>query len=146
MFAPMPVDGGGASNEAGSGAGAVGAAEGEAGHPLRGFCAPPAPHGLGLCGNEGNYYDAKNSLLHEVLSQRRGIPITLCLLHAAVGRRVGLAIHMCGMPMRVFNWCVRSPVMQGFVLRACVTCLAPEEGWCWARILFMCYLTHARPC
>lgn len=38
-------------------------------------------------GNRERYYEADNSLLDCVLSQREGIPISLALLHAAVGAR-----------------------------------------------------------
>jgi len=43
-------------------------------------------------GNTVNYYDVGNSLLPHVLSTKKGLPITLCIIHAAVGRRAGLNI------------------------------------------------------
>jgi len=43
----------------------------------------------GFCGAD-EYYDPRNSYLNEVLSRRRGIPITLSLVYMGVGRRAGL--------------------------------------------------------
>ena len=54
-------------------------------------------------GDSDSYYDPSNSLLPFVLSQRRGIPISLAILHAAVGRRAGLPIDFVGMPMHFMN-------------------------------------------
>ena len=56
---------------------------------------------FGLCGFAGDqtdYYDPRNSYLHEVLARRRGIPITLSVLLMEVGRRVGVEIHGLGTP------------------------------------------------
>ncbi|MDQ3755576.1 MAG: tetratricopeptide repeat protein [Acidobacteriota bacterium] len=53
---------------------------------------------LGFVGNHENYYEPSNSLLHEVLKRRRGIPITLSLVYIDVGRRAGLAIEGVGLP------------------------------------------------
>ena len=53
---------------------------------------------LGFAGNSSDYYDPKNSLLHEVLSSRRGIPITLSLLYIEIGRRLGIPLTGVGMP------------------------------------------------
>ena len=38
-----------------------------------------------------------------MLAERKGIPISLAILHAAVGRRVGLPIEFVGMPMHFMN-------------------------------------------
>ena len=53
---------------------------------------------LGFSGNTKVYYDLKNSLLHEVLSSRRGIPITLSLIYIEIGRRLGIPLTGIGMP------------------------------------------------
>jgi len=45
---------------------------------------------LGFCGNEGDYYDPRNSFLNEVLDRRTGIPITLALVLTEVCRRAGV--------------------------------------------------------
>ena len=52
----------------------------------------------GFRGNRKDYYDPKNSFLHEVLDRRIGIPITLSVLYIEVGQRVGLAIDGVGFP------------------------------------------------
>ncbi len=60
---------------------------------------PRPGYGLGIAGNARNYYDATNSLLPFVLVWRRGIPISLAQLHAAVGRRAGLPVQPVAVPM-----------------------------------------------
>ncbi|MEW6705134.1 MAG: tetratricopeptide repeat protein [Pseudomonadota bacterium] len=45
---------------------------------------------LGFAGNVNDYYDPRNSYLHEVLASRRGIPITLALLYMEIASQVGL--------------------------------------------------------
>ncbi|HJL18600.1 MAG TPA: transglutaminase-like domain-containing protein [Sandaracinaceae bacterium LLY-WYZ-13_1] len=52
----------------------------------------------GFRGNEAEYFDPRNSYLDEVLRRRTGIPITLCLVLAAVGRRVGVQVEGIGFP------------------------------------------------
>ncbi len=49
-------------------------------------------------GNDDDYYDPRNSYLNDVLDRKTGIPITLSLLAAAVGRRAGLAVVGVGLP------------------------------------------------
>lgn len=46
----------------------------------------------GFAGDQGDYYDPRNSYLHEVLARRRGIPITLAVVLIEVGRRVGVPL------------------------------------------------------
>lgn len=53
---------------------------------------------LGFYGNAGNYYDARNSFLNEVIDRRTGIPITLSVVYLEVARRIGLKLHGVGMP------------------------------------------------
>lgn len=53
---------------------------------------------LGFVGNESDYYDPRNSMLHQVLGRRTGIPITLAVVYMAVGRRAGLRIEGVGLP------------------------------------------------
>lgn len=56
-------------------------------------------HGtLGFRGNPSDYYDPRNSYLDEVLRRRMGIPITLSIVYAAIGRRVGVAVEGIGFP------------------------------------------------
>lgn len=51
-------------------------------------------HELGFAGNVNDYYDRRNSYLHEVLHTRRGIPITLALLYVEIAVQIGLTA--CG--------------------------------------------------
>ncbi len=53
---------------------------------------------LGFRGNEEDYYAEENSLLPRVIENRRGNPITLCLIYIAVGRRAGLPVQGVGLP------------------------------------------------
>ena len=53
----------------------------------------------GFTGNTAAYYDPRNSLLHEVLARRLGIPISLALVYKAVGELVGLRIHGVDTPL-----------------------------------------------
>lgn len=52
----------------------------------------------GFAGATEHYYDPRNSLLHEVLGRRRGIPITLSVVCIEVGRRAGVGLEGVGMP------------------------------------------------
>uniref|UniRef100_A0A383V725 Protein SirB1 N-terminal domain-containing protein n=1 Tax=Tetradesmus obliquus TaxID=3088 RepID=A0A383V725_TETOB len=59
--------------------------------------------GMGLQGNSSSYYATSNSCLDSVLASRTGLPITLALLHAAVGEAAGLTVQLVGMPGHVIN-------------------------------------------
>jgi regulator of sirC expression with transglutaminase-like and TPR domain len=52
----------------------------------------------GFRGNREEYEDPRNSLLHEVLERRLGLPITLSLVYLEVGRRLGLPVEGIGFP------------------------------------------------
>lgn len=52
----------------------------------------------GFKGDEDRYDDPVNSLLHQVLERRRGLPILLSLLTMEVGRRAGLDLDGIGFP------------------------------------------------
>lgn len=54
-------------------------------------------------GESRDYYRSSNSLLPCVLTHKKGIPISLAVVHAAVGRRAGLPIDCIGMPMHLIN-------------------------------------------
>jgi regulator of sirC expression with transglutaminase-like and TPR domain len=54
--------------------------------------------GLGLSGNQLDYYDPRNSYLNEVIDRRKGIPITLSIIYMEVGRRIGLGVEGVGLP------------------------------------------------
>jgi regulator of sirC expression with transglutaminase-like and TPR domain len=53
---------------------------------------------LGFAGNESDYYDPRNSMFHQVLGRRTGIPITLSVVYIEVGRRAGLRVEGVGLP------------------------------------------------
>jgi regulator of sirC expression with transglutaminase-like and TPR domain len=53
---------------------------------------------LGFAGNANDYYDPRNSYLHEVLGSRRGIPITLALLYTELATQIGLAARGVSFP------------------------------------------------
>jgi regulator of sirC expression with transglutaminase-like and TPR domain len=52
----------------------------------------------GFRGNEGDYYDPRNSYLDEVLDRRVGIPITLSVVLMEVARRLGIDVAGVSMP------------------------------------------------
>lgn len=53
---------------------------------------------LGFRGNQEDYFDPKNSFLHEVLARRTGIPITLSIVAIEVARRAGIPAFGIGFP------------------------------------------------
>jgi regulator of sirC expression with transglutaminase-like and TPR domain len=74
---------------------------------------------LGFHGNEGDYYDPKNSYLHEVLDRRTGIPITLAVVFLEVCWRVGVDAQGVSFPG---HFLVRTPIKGGLLL------IDPFEG------------------
>jgi regulator of sirC expression with transglutaminase-like and TPR domain len=53
---------------------------------------------LGFAGNVNDYYDPRNSYLHEVLNTRRGIPITLAVLYIEFATQIGLTARGVSFP------------------------------------------------
>lgn len=53
---------------------------------------------LGFRGNEGDYYDPRNSFLPDVLDRKLGIPITLALVYCEIARRAGVRARGVGFP------------------------------------------------
>lgn len=53
---------------------------------------------LGFCGNEGDYYDLRNSFLNDVIDRRTGIPITLSIIYLEVARHLELPYFGIGLP------------------------------------------------
>lgn len=53
---------------------------------------------LGFDGNHERYYEAGNSYLNVVLERRKGLPILLCVVLMALGRRLQLQIDGMGFP------------------------------------------------
>jgi regulator of sirC expression with transglutaminase-like and TPR domain len=52
----------------------------------------------GFRGNQGDYYDPRNSFLNEVLERRMGIPISLAIVLIETARRVGVPLVGVGFP------------------------------------------------
>ncbi len=52
----------------------------------------------GFDGNRHNYFDPDNSYLNRVMDRKMGIPISLSLTYAEVGRMAGLNLYGVGMP------------------------------------------------
>jgi regulator of sirC expression with transglutaminase-like and TPR domain len=52
----------------------------------------------GFRGNTSDYYNPSNNFFNDVLDQRTGMPITLCILYVAVGRRLGLPVSGVSFP------------------------------------------------
>lgn len=55
-------------------------------------------HEAGFRGNTEHYTDPLNSLLPEVLTRRKGIPISLGIVYLLVARRIGMELEPVGMP------------------------------------------------
>jgi regulator of sirC expression with transglutaminase-like and TPR domain len=55
---------------------------------------------LGFRGDHQDYYNPSNSLLHEVMVRRRGIPLTLSILFLEMGWRIGIPLEGVGFPGR----------------------------------------------
>jgi serine protease Do len=51
----------------------------------------------GFHGSRGDYYNRSNSYVNEVINDREGLPITLSVLYAELGRRIGL--NLAGIPL-----------------------------------------------
>lgn len=52
----------------------------------------------GFVGNTEDYYDVRNSFLHQVLERRTGIPITLTAVYSEIARRLGWPVAGVGFP------------------------------------------------
>jgi regulator of sirC expression with transglutaminase-like and TPR domain len=53
---------------------------------------------LGFRGDEKDYYNPVNSLLHQVIARRRGVPLTMAIVMMEVGWRVGIPFEGVGFP------------------------------------------------
>lgn len=53
---------------------------------------------LDFQGNRSEYYDPKNSFLNDVITRKKGIPISLSVVYMEVARRVGLSLEGIGFP------------------------------------------------
>lgn len=61
--------------------------------------------GCALRGNAVDYANPRNSMLHAMVRERLGIPITISLVIALVGARVGVRVDMLGLPGHVMVRC-----------------------------------------
>ena len=52
----------------------------------------------GFSGNVRDYYDPANSYLNRVLEYKVGIPITLAIVHIALGQRLQIPVHGVNFP------------------------------------------------
>lgn len=52
----------------------------------------------GFHGSRQDYYQRSNSYLSEVMDDREGLPITLCLLYVELGKSIGLDVYGVGIP------------------------------------------------
>jgi serine protease Do len=52
----------------------------------------------GFHGSRGDYYNRSNSYLNEVIDDREGLPITLCVLYMDLARRMGVTVVGIGLP------------------------------------------------
>jgi regulator of sirC expression with transglutaminase-like and TPR domain len=69
--------------------------------------------GAGFRGNEQDYYDPRNSFLHEVIARRTGIPITLAVLLGEVCRRAGVEVRGVSFPG---HFLVRADTPRGILV------------------------------
>ena len=53
---------------------------------------------LGFAGDGKDYFSPSNSLLHEVIQRRRGIPLTLGIIMMELGWRIGMPFEGVGFP------------------------------------------------
>ncbi|XP_041058245.1 F-box only protein 21 [Carcharodon carcharias] len=57
-------------------------------------------------GNEDDYYNPMNSYIHQVLTQKKGIPITLCVIYSTVGKNLGVRLEPVSFPSHfLLSWC-----------------------------------------
>jgi regulator of sirC expression with transglutaminase-like and TPR domain len=56
---------------------------------------------LGFIGAQRDYHAPANSLLHRVIERRRGIPLSLAIVIAEIGRRVSVDLRPVGFPRHV---------------------------------------------
>ena len=95
LFSEKTTDTG---DEDGADAGTRGGGAGFGVASSRSVLAASRSGGLGLTGNSVDYYDRRNSSLHEVFERGLGIPIALSIVYAGVGRRGGLDVRFMNVP------------------------------------------------
>jgi regulator of sirC expression with transglutaminase-like and TPR domain len=55
-------------------------------------------HDYGFRGNHEDYTDPRNSFLDQVLTRKKGLPITLGIIYLLVAHRLGLSLEPVGLP------------------------------------------------
>jgi len=53
---------------------------------------------LGFSGNQDDYYNPKNNFLNVVIDTKSGIPITLSIIYAEIGKYIGLDLRLVSFP------------------------------------------------
>ncbi|XP_072921583.1 F-box only protein 21 [Hemitrygon akajei] len=57
-------------------------------------------------GNEDDYYNPMNSYIHQVLRQKKGIPITLCVIYSTISKSLGIHLEPVSFPGHfLLRWC-----------------------------------------
>jgi len=56
---------------------------------------------LGFVGDMDDYYNPKNNFLNEVIDKKSGLPITMSILYAELGKFIGLNLKIIGFPSHV---------------------------------------------
>ena len=56
---------------------------------------------IGFSGDFDDYYNPKNNFLNEVIDKKSGLPITLSILYAELGKFIGLNLKIVGFPSHV---------------------------------------------
>ncbi|KAK7085780.1 F-box protein 21, partial [Halocaridina rubra] len=60
---------------------------------------------LKFSGNSNDFYNLEDSLINEVLDAKKGIPITLCVVYAAICQRLGIHLEPVNFPSHfVMRW------------------------------------------
>lgn len=56
---------------------------------------------MGFSGDLDDYYNPKNNFLNDVFDKKSGIPITLSILYAEIGKFIGLELKIIGFPSHI---------------------------------------------
>jgi len=68
---------------------------------------------LGFAGNASDYYDARNSLLPDVIERRLGIPISLALVYGEIAKRAGVDARGVSFPGHFLVRVMKNPLIPG---------------------------------
>lgn len=69
-----------------------------------------------FAGNSDDYYSLKNSLINEVLSSKKGIPITLSIVYMAVCHRLGIRLEPVNFPSHfLVRWKIPGTTQYKFI-------------------------------